>query len=130
MATVNGASGRFKFLGFADVSGKVRQIRMEHPTKAAKAQMRETEVEATSCRRATPVKSGLLRSTVRAEGPWFEGDRIITAVSAGSAAADYALPVHENLEAKHRTGGAKFIEATLKASSPHMADRIAARLKL
>jgi hypothetical protein len=96
----------------------------------ADALMMETEVEATEARRRTPVKTGLLRSTVRAEGPYIKNGVISTAVSAGSAAADYALPVHEDLEAHHRVGEAKFIESTLKESAPHMGRRVARRLKL
>jgi hypothetical protein len=126
----NSGAGKARFTGVSEVSGKLREIRMTFPTRMADALMMETEVEATEARRRTPVKTGLLRSTVRAEGPYIKNGVISTAVSAGSAAADYALPVHEDLEAHHRVGEAKFIESTLKESAPHMGRRVARRLKL
>lgn len=92
------------------------------------AQMAETEIEAKEARRQTPVDEGTLRGTVHAEGPIWEGDTCVTEVVAGGPAADYAIIVHEDLDAYHAVGNAKYIERPLMESMPFMAKRIAARI--
>jgi hypothetical protein len=41
----------------------------------------------------------------------------------------YEVIVHEDLEAHHEVGQAKYLESTLNESAPFMLDRIAARMK-
>jgi hypothetical protein len=58
-------------------------------------------------------------------------DSIIYAlIVAGGPAAPYAIYVHEDLEAIHPVGQAKFIESVLLESRPFMAARIAKRIDL
>lgn len=92
------------------------------------AQMAETEIEAKECRSQTPVDEGTLRGTVHAEGPVWEGDTCVTEIVAGGPAADYAIYVHEDLDAYHAVGNAKFIERPLLEAMPFMAKRIANRI--
>jgi hypothetical protein len=112
---------------------KIRQIAKNSPDQFAAALYQEASIESKECQRSTPVKTGNLRATIHVEGPTREGlsgRRIICAIVAGSSAITYALFVHENLEAFHETGDAKYIERPLNESAPYMAARIAARIDL
>jgi hypothetical protein len=112
----------------------------------------EAEIEMTEAKRRTPVQTGALRSSGHVEGP-EEGtmslatfgnaasggqgefragpDRADISVRLvfGGPAAAYAVYVHENLEAIHPVGQAKFLESTLLESAPYLVARIAARMK-
>lgn len=114
----------------ADMQLKISILATRFPKATGRALMQETEIEATEARRQTPVLYGILRSTVKADGPFFDGDRIYTMVSAGGPAADYAVYVHEDLDAFHRVGNAKFIERPLMESRSFMAQRVAMRMEL
>ena len=70
-----------------------------------------------------------LRDAERVEGPAFRGKTVSVQIAAGGADVPYAIYVHEDLEAHHSVGQAKFIESVLNESAPHMAERLAARLK-
>jgi hypothetical protein len=119
-----------KFTGTEDMRGKIRGYAKEFPDRAGAALRKETEVIATQARKLTPVDTGNLRATVHAEGPERNGDVISCSVEAGSAAEDYAFIVHEDMDAKHRVGQAKYIEHPLNEASGDILNRVAARLKL
>lgn len=87
------------------------------------------DVEVPECQIATPVLTGNLQSTVRAVGPFIVDKKVSVKVLAGDATSDqYALHVHEDMDANHATGGPKYIERPLKEAAPHMKDRIAKRI--
>jgi hypothetical protein len=93
----------------------------------------ETSIELKEVKRRTPVDKGALRASEHVEGPLRTGpnDSIIYAlIVAGGPAAPYAIYVHEDLEAIHPVGEAKFIESVLLESRPFMAARIAKRIDL
>lgn len=113
-----------------EVVSNLKKIAKQAPREFERAQYQETEIEAGECRRVTPVDEGTLRSTVHAEGPMWRGFQCETSVVAGGPAADYAIYVHEDLDADHEVGQAKFIEGPLLQSAPFMSKRIAARIDL
>lgn len=51
-------------------------------------------------------------------------------ITFGGEAEDYALIVHEDLEAHHATGQAKYLESVINESTPYMAERIGKRIQL
>ncbi len=106
------------------------RLAAEIPDAVALALAQETEIEATEAKRLTPVDTGNLRGSIHVEGPHRRGRRIVTAIVAGGPAAPYAVAVHEDLEAQHPTGQAKFIEAVIFESAPHLATRIVRRIDL
>lgn len=53
-----------------------------------------------------------------------------TNIVAGGPSAPYAIYVHEDLEAFHKVGQAKYIESVLMESRPFMAARVAKRIDL
>lgn len=95
----------------------------------ARAQYLETEVEAEECKRRCPVRTGNLRDTIHVTGPEVADNRIVTSIVCGGPAAPYAPAVHEDLEAFHPNGEAKFIEGPVRESAPFMKQRIARRAR-
>jgi hypothetical protein len=68
------------------------------------------------------------------QGPfivYLKGRRVIyTNIVAGGPSAPYAIFVHEDLDAKHKVGQAKFLESWLLESRPNMTARVARRVKI
>lgn len=94
----------------------------------ASAAYAEYKIEASEAKRLTPVDTDLLRSTVDAFEPEFHGSQIYAGLEAGSEDAFYALWVHEDMEAYHKVGQAKFIAIPMFASGPDMPRRIGERI--
>lgn len=88
----------------------------------------EAEIEMTEAKRRTPVDTGALRDSGHVTGPDVAAQEATVRLVFGGPAAPYALFVHENLEAFHRVGEAKFLERPLLEAAPHLADRVAARI--
>lgn len=83
-----------------------------------------------------PVDTGALRSSGYVEEPTREGDVMRVELGYGGPASkrnpktgeatdDYAVFVHENLEAHHPVGMAKFLEIPFNAAQSGMPNRIA-----
>lgn len=90
----------------------------------------EAEIEMTEAKRRTPVLTGVLKGSGHVTGPTWRGREVTVELKFGGPAAPYAVAVHENLEAFHKNGEAKFLERPLMESAPHLAARVARRIKL
>lgn len=89
----------------------------------------EMELVMTQAKRRCPVKTGTLKGSGHVDTENESGGRITAVLlKFGGPAAPYAVPVHENLEAHHPTGEAKFLERPLLEAVPSLAERIAARV--
>lgn len=119
----------------ASVTGAVEMRRRlldaarQFPDEMASAVRSELEIEATESQRRTPVLTGALRAShvVDVQGT---GADIVGTITVGGVAAPYAIYVHENLDAHHDVGQAKFLESTLTESARFLASRIARRINL
>jgi hypothetical protein len=120
---------------------KLRAFGRKYPDEVGRALYLETEIEATEVKKRTPsgtqtmryprgTRPGSLRASVHVIGPMRVGDKVYTLIVAGGTAAPYALYVHEDLEAFHRTGQAKYIESVILESRPFILQRVAARVEL
>lgn len=112
---------------------KLSRLAKRFPDEVGRALFIETEIESKEVKRRTPVDKGPLRASVHVEGPNRSGSgyrTIGTAIVAGGPSAPYAVYVHENLEAYHAVGQAKFIESVIMEVRPHMAARVARRIEL
>jgi hypothetical protein len=89
----------------------------------------ELEVEATESQRRTPVDTGSLRASHTVE-VYADRRDVTGTITVGGPSAPYALYVHENLDAHHDVGQAKFLESTLAESQPFLAKRIAKRIAI
>jgi hypothetical protein len=121
---------RFTFNGVKEMRANLRKAAQRAPKVVGRAMRYETEIEATESKRRTPVDTSALRNTIRAIGPEFEGNRISTAIVAGDVSVTYAWIVHEDLEANHKVGQAKYIESTINESAPYMARRVSNRINV
>lgn len=98
-------------------------------TVAGQALREEAEIEMTEAKQRTPVDTGALRASGRVSGPVVKAKDIEVRMEFGNASVDYALVVHENVDAFHAVGQSKFLESTLVESMPHLPDRIGKRIK-
>jgi len=74
----------------------------------------------------TPVDTGALQASGTTEPAELHGSRIEKAIGFNT---DYAAAVHENLNAHHETGQAKFLETAMSKNAPKFNDFMARRLK-
>jgi len=80
--------------------------------------------------RMTPVETGALRASHETKRPRTDsGGTIVVDIVVGGPSAPYALYVHENLDANHEVGQAKFLETAVLASQPTFASNVAKRLE-
>lgn len=100
------------------------------PQMAALAMLEEAEIEMTEAKERTPVDWGNLRDSGHVEDPEIQGRDISVRLVFGGPAAPYALYVHEDLDAHHTVGQAKFLESVLNESRPFLAARIARHFDL
>jgi len=119
----------FKISGTGSIERAFGKIASKTVTSAGRALREEAEIEMTEAKQRTPVDTGALRGSGRVEGPETNADEVSVTLGFGGPAAPYALHVHENLEAFHKVGQAKYLESVLIESQPYMADRVAKRLK-
>jgi len=84
----------------------------------------------------TPIATGELRARSFNEGPLQEGDKHVQVVGfekhAGNWDKDnaYAVSVHENLEAHHNVGEAKFLEHGVQDAESYLLKYLAKEMKL
>lgn len=68
-------------------------------------------------KKIVPVDKGTLKDSGRVERPKVDGDGVEVEIGYGGAASDYALIVHENMNARHADGkSAKYLEIPVKAA--------------
>lgn len=123
-----------EFKGGNSFEKNLRLVIKGVPEDVKKAMREEGEIEVTEMKKRCPVDitpnaphPGNLRASIHMEEPEQVG-RSYQMTYATGAQAPYAVYVHENLEAHHPVGEAKFIESVMKESAPYMKDRIGARM--
>lgn len=125
MATVT------RVVGVSQMQAALRAVIEALPKRAAAALRAEAEIEMAESKKRVPVATGILRGSGFVDTPVITGRKISVELGYGGAASDYAVIVHEDMDANHPNGGeAKFLESVLKESAPSLADRIAHRMEL
>lgn len=119
-----------KVTGLQDLERRLQSLGQDIADQAGNALRAEGEIEMTEAKRRTPVKTGALKGSGHVTGPRWRGRDVSVTLAFGGPAAPYVIPVHENLQALHPVGQAKFLESVLNESAPFMADRIARRIKV
>ena len=117
-------------VGAAKLEAKLRQLGAAAIREGGRALYQEALVEQKESMRRTPVDTGALSGSHETSKPEQDGQDVSVTITVGGPAAPYAMPVHENLDAFHKVGQAKFLESTIMESRPHMAERIARRIDL
>lgn len=118
------------FRGADKMMANLKKLQAFAPNEFARALYQEAQIEGTEIKRRTPVDTGALRASIVVAEPKRDGRHISVTISAGGPSVEYALYVHEDLEAFHAEGEAKYIERPLRESAPKMAARIAKRIDL
>lgn len=119
----------FKVSGIAEVEKRLAQLADDLVNQAGHALRVEGELIMTEAKKRTPVDTGALRASGHVTGPDDSKSQKVR-LAFGGAAAPYAVFVHENLNARHHVGRAKFLESAALEAAPKMADRIAKRIGL
>lgn len=119
----------FVMKGAAEMAAMIRQAAHQFPDAVAKALYQEAQIEMTESKRRVPVDTGTLRASGFVSEPEHPGTQVSVTLSYGGEAEQYAVIVHEDLEAYHLVGQAKYLESVLKESAPYMAERLARRIE-
>lgn len=100
------ASSLFRIINADKIAPKVKRLKAEYGRAYSRAIRRAGLLVQREAQKKTPVDTGLLRKSARtlANGSGFD-----TTVSVSFSTA-YAIYVHEDLEAYHEVGQAKFLE--------------------
>ena len=145
----------FTIRGLDQVQRRLAAVASQVEGQVGAALRAEAEIEMTEAKKRTPVDTGALRGSGHVTGPHvavvsgtpsgrnlmgqfqsagarsFGGQQVVSVTMAfGGPAAPYATKVHEDLEAFHRNGQAKFLESVLLESAPYLAQRVARRIRL
>lgn len=135
--------GNVKWRGLAEfkILLNTRPDLIEHGAKSAV--YKETNEIATEAKKIVPVDEGILKNSGFATLPEKNGDVISSSVGFGGPAGTgnvgnetnsedvgYAVRVHEDLEAHHTVGQAKYLEVPLKRARSGMSTRLAKRILL
>jgi Bacteriophage HK97-gp10, putative tail-component len=109
------------------MKGKIHGVAKDTPRAAQTGVAAEAQRLLTESQKRVPVKTGALRDSGRVRIQEPQGKQI-------SAQIDYTMPyavvVHEDLEAHHDNGQAKYLESVLRENAPSEAQRLAAHLDL
>ena len=100
---------------------------------AARALRHEAQEAFARSQDQVPVDTGALKDSgrVRPElgGVFHAGNEVFVELTYGSTAATYAVPVHENLEAHHPHGNAKYLEIPMAQQATGLGGRIADKVE-
>lgn len=116
--------------GADQVRARLQRLADRMPNEVGRALFQEAQVEQRESMRRTPVDTGALRASHVTREPVISGRDISVTIEVGGPSLPYAVIVHEDLEADHPVGQAKFLESTILESRPYMAGRIARRIDL
>lgn len=135
------ATFEFRVRGIAAAQAALRALGERAKAELAAALYTEGEAIMGHSKPLVPVDTGALRSTGHVQPPKLEARTVrVTLGYGGPAGTDgvsaegagryvgYALKVHEDLAARHRTGQAKYLEQPAREASAGMAERLAKRL--
>lgn len=122
----------FRLDGTEQMRARLMNFALKHAEVVKQAMHDEAKIEMTESQRRVPVLTGDLKASGKVSEPKQEGRNVFVALSYGgpdSPAQDYAVVVHEDLEAFHPVGQAKYLESVLNESKPYMLGRIARRVR-
>jgi hypothetical protein len=119
-ATVTGADG---------VRSELLRLARDFKKSAERSLYKFAQIEMREMKKRVPVDTGTLRDSGTVDEPKWSGNNLSVDLGFGGAAEDYAIVVHEDLEAFHPVGQAKYVESVLNESAPYLASRLAADIK-
>lgn len=118
------AATRIRLTGTVEMKGNITRIAQKFPLQVAAAMARVLIKELEEVKQRTPKLTGALRGSERVLPPETAGNIIRVTMQAGGESAPYAVFVHENLEAFHPVGQAKFMESVINELAPNFLPRV------
>ncbi len=115
--------------GDKEMRVRVQRIANAFPEIVLQAMVIEYTIELAEMKRRTPVDTGALQSSGHLV-PVIQGKLCIVHIVFGGPGVDYALVVHEDLDAFHRVGQAKYVESVLMESAAFMRTRLGRRIQV
>ncbi len=106
-----------------------RQAPGQFKQAAARALYQEAELVMGKSKEMCPVDTGTLRDSGYVKPPETTADKVSVEMGYGGAAQEYAIYVHENLNANHPVGEAKFLEKPVNEVKPQLANNLARRIR-
>lgn len=122
------ATLEIKVTGLSELNQRLGVLSNRMSSFIGAALLAEAEIEMTEAKRRTPVDTAALKGSGHVTGPFLSGRKSSVKMNFGGPAASYAIFVHEDLEAFHKVGQAKFLESVLNESTKYFANRIGSRL--
>jgi len=129
--------------GAAEVEAKIGKALRALSGRAEAGLYQVAEQEMTESKKRVPVDLGNLKNSGHVTLPTRDINGISATMGFGGPAGagnhggvsnkddvGYAIVVHEDLEAFHKVGEAKFLESVLRESAPYLLERIAKRITL
>lgn len=110
--------------GMRKMQRKIDRLRKEAPEAVGAALYERAVGVMTDSKKQTPVDTGRLRSSGFVSAPMEVGPGGGMKVVMGYG-TEYAVFVHEDTDASHTTGNAKYLEKALNAKAGQMAEQIA-----
>jgi hypothetical protein len=116
--------------GRREMQTKLNNVLKQYPDRVGQALYTEMGIELKEVVRRTPMQSGDLRKSEKLIGPSKDVNSIVVLIVAGGPDAPYAIVVHEDLDAFHKVGQAKYLESVLLESRSFIGARVAKRLNI
>ena len=116
----------FRLKGLERFKKSARRKRNLIATGVARGLFKEGEGIMTISKQAyVPVDTGTLRASGFVDRPIRRGTKILVMLGYGGPAAPYAIFVHEDMDAFHVVGQAKYLEVPFRRARRGMAKRLA-----
>ena len=119
-----------RLFGRQSMSSRLGNVVKNYDTKVGNALYAEFGIEEVEVINRTPKESGDLRDTIHRIGPRKTSNTISVLIVVGGPDAPYAIFVHEDTEAFHKVGQAKFLESVIMESRSFIGARVARRLNI
>ncbi|HVJ72028.1 MAG TPA: hypothetical protein VM531_11085 [Sphingomicrobium sp.] len=127
-----------KLIGLSYMKGRLLRFAQEYPRVVGQALYDElNEIEKPESQRRIPKDTHAAELSAVVLGPDIRPGRVVAALAyaaqgetnpkTGELVETYIVPLHENLDAIHPVGEAKFLESVMNESERFLGDRIARR---
>lgn len=116
----------FTYSGTKEMRQKAKKLQDDSRRSMLKSVDNFTTTEMREMKKRTPVETGELQDSGYTEKAHFVGDQVQARLG---FTAEHAMVVHEDLEAFHRVGQAKYMESVINESAPYFPTRVAEDMK-
>lgn len=116
----------FEMKGTREMQAKASKLKADARRAMLRAVKKFQHEEGLESDKRVPVDTGELKESKFEVEPYWQGNQVIGGLGYG---ADHALVVHEDLEAHHPVGQAKYLESVINESAPYFPDRVAEEMK-